>query len=82
MAETKKRDDLKTEEVEAKAKVAVRWCEHASDYAAAVGGKPWKYLLIPHDEIIEPKKLQDFLRFELREEAPFFPDQSDRNQQS
>lgn len=64
MAETKKRDDLKTDEVKAKAVAAVRWCKYASDHATSVGGKPWKYILVPHDEIVESKRLLEFLRFE------------------
>jgi type III restriction enzyme len=64
LAETKKRDDLASNEVIAKAAAAVRWCKHASDHAKTVGGKPWKYLLVPHDEIAESKRLVDFLRFE------------------
>lgn len=66
MAETKRRDDLKTDEVKAKTAAAVRWCKYASDYAASVGGKPWKYILVPHDEITESKRLMDFLGFEQR----------------
>jgi type III restriction enzyme len=66
MAETKKRDDLKSNEVVAKAAAAVRWCKHASDHARSVGGKPWKYILVPHDEIAESKRLADFLRFEVK----------------
>ena len=67
MAETKKRDDMKTDEVKAKAAAAVRWCKYASDHARSVGGKPWKYILVPHDEIAESKRLADFLRFEQKE---------------
>ena len=63
MAETKKRDDLKADEVVAKAAAAVRWCNYASDHARNVCGKPWKYILVPHDEIAESKRLPDFLRF-------------------
>lgn len=66
MAETKKRDDLVTDEVKAKAAAAVRWCQHASEYATSVGSKPWKYILVPHDEISESKQLKDYLRFEQR----------------
>ena len=64
MAETKKRDDLKSEDVVAKAAAAVRWCKHASDHARNVGGKPWKYILVPHDEITESRRLKEFLRYE------------------
>ena len=66
MVETKARADIDTQEVQAKAAAAVRWCRHASDHAANVGGKPWRYLLIPHDEVIESKKLTDYLRFEVK----------------
>ncbi len=66
LAETKKRDDLKSDEVIAKAAAAVRWCKYASDHARNVGGKPWKYVLVPHDEIAESKRLADFLRFEVK----------------
>ncbi|MUV13366.1 type III restriction endonuclease subunit R [Lysobacter sp. HX-5-24] len=66
MVETKRRDDLQTPEVKAKAEAAARWCKHASDYAATVGGKPWKYLLIPHDEVAENKTLADYMRFEQK----------------
>lgn len=67
LAETKKRDDLKSDEVVAKAAAAVRWCKYASDHAKNVGGKPWKYILVPHDEIAESKRLADFLRFEMKD---------------
>ena len=67
LVETKKRDDLKSDEVVAKAAAAVRWCKYASDHARSVGGKPWKYLLVPHDEIAESKRLKDYLRFERQE---------------
>jgi len=70
MAETKKRADLNTDEVRAKAAAAVRWCRHASDYATSVGGKPWRYLLIPHDEVVESKRLTDFLRFAIHGNRP------------
>ncbi|CAJ8239345.1 Type III restriction-modification enzyme helicase subunit [Burkholderia pseudomallei] len=66
MVETKARTDINSQEVQAKAAVAARWCKHASNHAASVGTKPWKYLLVPHDEINESRRLADFLRFEIR----------------
>jgi type III restriction enzyme len=63
MVETKARTDINTQEVQAKADATVNWCKHASDYAASVGSKPWRYLLVPHDDIAESKRLTDFLRF-------------------
>jgi type III restriction enzyme len=65
MVETKARADINTQEVQAKAAAAARWCKHASDHAATVSTKPWRYLLVPHDEIAESKRLIDFQRFEI-----------------
>ncbi|HEO1529287.1 MULTISPECIES: DEAD/DEAH box helicase [Stutzerimonas] len=66
MVETKARADINTQEVQAKAAAAMRWCKHASDHAASVSTKPWKYLLVPHDEVSESKRLADYLRFEVK----------------
>jgi type III restriction enzyme len=66
MVETKAQVDVGTPEVQAKADAASRWCRHASDYTKRVGSKPWKYLLVPHNEINESKTLNDFLRFEVK----------------
>ncbi len=65
MVETKAKGDIDSQEVQAKAAAAARWCRHASDYAAETGTKPWTYLLLPHDEIVESKRLADFQRFKL-----------------
>jgi type III restriction enzyme len=37
----------------AKQEVAMTWCAHATGYARHIGGKPWRYALIPHDAIAE-----------------------------
>ncbi|WP_029046418.1 DEAD/DEAH box helicase [Cupriavidus sp. amp6] len=66
MVETKARADVNTHEVQAKASSAARWCKHASVHAAEVGTKPWKYLLLPHDEVVESRRLYDYLRFEVK----------------
>jgi len=66
MVETKARGELETQEVQAKTAAAARWCRNASEYSKDVGGKRWKYLLVPHDEIQESRRLLDYLRFETR----------------
>ena len=66
MVETKARNDVNTQEVQAKSDSAARWCKHASDHAIEVNTKPWKYLLLPHDEVSESKRLTDYLRFEVK----------------
>ncbi|MBI4696523.1 MAG: DEAD/DEAH box helicase family protein [Gammaproteobacteria bacterium] len=53
MLEPKKRGELEDPIVVAKKEAAVKWCANASDHSASYGGKPWRYVLIPHDEIAE-----------------------------
>ena len=52
MLEPKKSTELDDPLVMAKKDAAVKWCANASGHAASYGGKPWRYLLIPHDEIV------------------------------
>ena len=63
MVETKARGDIDSQDVQAKAAAEVRWCIYASKHASEVSTKPWTYLLLPHDEITESKRLVDFQRF-------------------
>ena len=63
MVETKARGDIDSQEVQAKAAAAIQWCKHAPGYATELNTKPWVYLLLLHDEIIESKRLVDFQRF-------------------
>lgn len=51
MCEPKRADQIDTREVQAKREAAERFCEHASAHSRTVNGKPWQYLLIPHDEV-------------------------------
>ena len=46
------------------AEAGALWCRHASNHAKTTGAKPWKYLLIPHDQVTEDKRLVDYLSFE------------------
>ncbi len=49
-------------EVLAKAEAGAKWCENASEYLLANGGKEWKYLLIPHDEVKEHNTLESYVQ--------------------
>jgi type III restriction enzyme len=51
MLEPKSRKEMEDPVVLAKMESAKEWCANASAYALANGGKPWSYVLIPHDEI-------------------------------
>jgi type III restriction enzyme len=53
MLEAKARNDMQDAEVQAKKDAAVQWCNHAASHAVSHGGKPWTYLLVPHDAIWE-----------------------------
>lgn len=53
MVEPKMASEMKDPEVIAKRDAAVMWCRHASEYAAIHKGKPWRYVLVPHNEIAE-----------------------------
>ena len=51
MLEPKMRKEMEDPDVLAKKEAATQWCVYASDHVATYDGKPWRYLLIPHDEI-------------------------------
>ena len=61
LAETKAENEVTSGDVKVKAKAGSEWCKNAS----TVSTKPWYYLLIPHNEVLESKRLDDFLRFKL-----------------
>jgi len=51
MLEPKARNQMEDDIVLAKKETSVKWCNNTSNHALSNGGKPWSYLLIPHDEI-------------------------------
>ena len=61
LAETKAENEMTSEEVIIKAQAGSEWCKNAS----TVSTKPWYYLLIPHNEVTESKRLDDYLRFKF-----------------
>lgn len=48
MCETKAEKEINTPEVQDKAEAAREFCRHVTEFTAANGGKPWKYIIIPH----------------------------------
>lgn len=52
IVEIKARRDLEDDTVKAKAKAARTWVGYANDHARSYGGKPWRYVLIPHDAML------------------------------
>jgi type III restriction enzyme len=53
LCEPKRADQMQDPVVLAKARAAATWCKHASGHEKDNGGKPWRYLLIPHDAIAD-----------------------------
>lgn len=51
LIETKKEGDIETSEVQEKSQAALEYCRHATEYTAQHGGKPWEYILIPHNAV-------------------------------
>lgn len=58
MLEPKMATQMSDKDVLSKADVAVQWCAWASDHARTYGGKPWRYVLIPHDAISDNMTLE------------------------
>lgn len=58
MLEPKAKNEMDDPMVLAKRDVAVRWCQQATDHAKSYGGKPWRYVLIPHDAIADNMTLE------------------------
>ena len=53
MLEPKARNELEASDVIAKRDAAVKWCQNATAHAKTYGGKPWSYILLPHDVIAD-----------------------------
>lgn len=51
MIETKREIEIPAEQVQQKAKAALLFCTQASEYTQENGGKPWYYVLIPHNVV-------------------------------
>jgi type III restriction enzyme len=73
LCETKRADQLQDPVVLAKARAAATWCRHATKHETENGGKPWRYVLIPHDSVQENMTLAGLVKdceFRDEEDAP------------
>lgn len=52
MVETKKEGDIQSSDVQEKSAAALTYCSNATAFTTSNGGKPWKYLLIPHNVVM------------------------------
>ena len=51
MIETKAANEMQNADVLGKKAAAEKYCRYATEYTSTNGGKFWKYLLIPHNEV-------------------------------
>jgi type III restriction enzyme len=51
MIETKAESDMNNTDVLQKMTAAKRYCKYATDYTSQNSGKPWHYLLVPHNVV-------------------------------
>jgi type III restriction enzyme len=62
MIETKKEGDIETADVQEKTKAALLYCKNATDFTTKNGGKPWKYVLIPHNAVMTNMSFETLAR--------------------
>ena len=62
MLEAEASNQMAAPDVIAKQDVAVVWCRRATEHAASYEGKPWTYVLIPHDAIAENMTIEGLAR--------------------
>lgn len=62
IVEIKRDTDMDSLEVKDKARAALEYCKHVTTYNLEHGGKPWKYLLIPHDVVLPNMSFDYFAR--------------------
>lgn len=67
LCETKKSIDIQTNEVQSKKVAALEYCKNATAFTSKNNGKPWKYLLIPHDYVKFSTTFESLsVRFEVK----------------
>jgi len=58
LIEPKRASEVNDPVVQAKARAAVLWCSQATAHASEFAGKPWEYLLVPHDAVRDSATLK------------------------
>lgn len=63
LVEIKSSRDLELAEVNEKGHAAITWVNRVNEYADKTGSKKWKYLLVPHDEVLLNRDFAYFTQF-------------------
>ena len=67
LIETKKEADIETSDVQEKTQAALLYCRNATAFTTQNRGKPWKYILIPHNAVMVNMSFDTLTRrFEVR----------------
>ena len=68
LVETKKSQDIESVDVQEKKCAAIEYCKAATKFTVQNGGKPWKYLLIPHGQVMVNMSFETLAKnFEVKE---------------
>ena len=67
LVEVKRRDEINSPAVVAKKERGIKYWKLASDWCKANGYKPWKYMLIPHDQIKTTTEFKLFTEYFIHE---------------
>ncbi len=62
LIEPKRANEIDNSAVRAKKRAAERWCHYANEHAERIGGKNWRYLLIPHNDILPNSSLDGLIK--------------------
>lgn len=62
LCEPKMESEINNETVLAKKEAAVRWCNYATKHAQENDGKPWYYILIPHNSITSSQSFEGLVK--------------------
>ena len=61
IVEIKAANEMDDPIVQAKTRAATKWVDRANDHARENGGKPWTYVLVPHDVVLPSATLKGLL---------------------
>jgi type III restriction enzyme len=61
IVEIKAANEMDDPIVKAKTRAATKWADRANDHAHENGGKPWAYVLVPHDVVLPSATLKGLL---------------------
>ena len=62
IVETKKEGSIEDSDVQEKSAAALEYCKNATEFTTQNAGKPWKYVLIPHNAVQANMSFENLMR--------------------